>query len=479
MQPSRDTSIRAVPPLPKITDAGFAYSDSSKPELESVEAPAATIARLQQALELETLLRRIIEQIHISLEPDQILQTAVRELAIGLRVKGCNLALYDLRQGCSTLRYEWFHATNPVALNPVAVNHTVLIASQSDLYQQLLQRQSVQFCLINPVSVDQAEPTCSPVSVPFNPAQFTCLICPIQDSAGVLGDLRLFRPKLQGFSPEEVRLVQQVGLQCAGALRKAEIYRQSQRQISELEQMHQRKDEFLSTVSHELRTPMSNIKMAAQLVEINLDQLDSVKLTAAQRYLKILKDETSREVTLINDLLDLSRLEAGTDSLVMTTTNPVFWLPPILEPFMERAKLQQQQFQIDLATYLPSLTTDLGDLERVLSELLNNACKYTPAGERIVFSVRLLKASANARAPVFLFSVANSGIEIPETEQQRIFEKFYRLPNPNLSQQTGTGLGLSLVKGLVERLSGQLRVESYAGLTRFAVELPSCPPGER
>ena len=270
--------------------------------------------------------------------------------------------------------------------------------------------------------------------------------------------------------------MQQVSRQCAIALRQAELYRQSKLQVDQLEQLHRRKDDFLSTVSHELRTPMSNIKMATQLLEMSLEQLDAVKLSSAQRYLKILKDETTREISLINDLLDLSRLEAGLEPLVTTTTNPVFWLPAILEPFMERAKLLQQQFQVDLATYLPPLTTDLGDLERVLSELLNNACKYTPAGERIIFSARLLKAPAANRLPVFLFSITNSGIEIPDGERQRIFEKFYRIPSGDSWQQDGTGLGLALVKGLVERLSGQIRVESYAGLTRFVVELPSRPP---
>ncbi len=468
MQPSRDASIRAVQPLPKITEACI---DSSEPLTQpfSLEDQRETIAQLKQAVNFERLLRQIIEQLHSSLDRAEILQAALRELAIGLEVKGCNLALYDLAAACSVICHECCSPELPSVLQ-----QAIPFANLPDLYQQLLQRQPAQFCQIE----SQIKPSSADQLLQLHSAQSVCLACPIQDAIGVLGDIWLFKPVAQDFSLLEIQLVQQVAQQCAVALRQIERYEQAKTQVEELERLHQRKDEFLSTVSHELRTPMSNIKMAAQLLEMNLEQLEPTQFLPARRYLKILKYETAREIALINDLLDLSRLEAGMEPLVITTINPVLWLPALLEPFIERAQQFQQQFQADLATYLPPLTTDLGYLERILGELLNNACKYTPAGERIIFSARLLKAPASARSPVFLLSVANSGIEISEVEQRRIFDKFYRIAGHDPWQQGGTGLGLSLVKGLVERLSGQLRVESYAGLTRFTVELPSRPPEE-
>ena len=471
MQPSRDTSIRVIQPLPRITDDCIPPSESCNPESQS--SSTETLAQLQQRLKFETLLRRITEQLHSSLDKTQILQRTVRELTMGLGIKGCNLALYDLEQGNLTLCYECLGSKLAAAVSSgavplVALNQTISLASQADLYQPLLQHQTIQFC-----SLEAKEP-----SSRWRRGRVTCLACPIQDAEVLLGDLWLFKSKSQEFSPAEIRLVQQVAHQCGIALQKADLHQQAQTRVGELERLHRLKDDFLSTVSHELRTPMANIKMAIQLLEMNLEESESANLTPAQRYLKILKDETDREIILINDLLDLSRLEAGTEPLMLATINPVFWLPAILEPFMERAKLQQQQFQVDLATYLPQLTTDLGDLERILGELLNNACKYTPIGERIIVAVRLLK-TPTAQTPVFLLSVTNSGIEIPAVEQDRIFDKFYRIPNHAAWQPGGTGLGLALVKGLVERLSGKIRVESYAGLTRFTVELPSRPPSEQ
>jgi len=477
MQPSRDPSIRAISPLPKIIDNCFAQSGPYHSELYNSEIQNETIAQLRQRLRLERLLRQIIERLFNSLDQDQILQMVVQELTTGLGVEGCNLALYDLAQAELTRGYECLSPEiasieNPVALSPIRLNQTLPFASQPDLYQQLLQGQIVQFCQLQ---------GCMGSRLPGNEGQFSYLACPIQDEAGMLGDLWLFKLRKQWFSSPEIWLIEQVAHQCAIALRKTDLHQQTKTRVDELERLHRLKDDFLSTVSHELRTPISNIKMAIQLLEMHLEDLDAAKLTSARRYLKILNEETAHEITLINNLLDLSRLEAGTESLVITTVNPVFWLPSILEPFMERAKLQQQQFQVDLATYLPSLTTDLGHLERILSELLNNACKYTPTGNRIIVSVRLLKGTAGTaqtRMPIFLFSITNSGIEIPAAQQERIFEKFYRIPGHESCQQSGTGLGLALVKGLVERLSGQIRIESYAGLTRFTVELPSRPPNE-
>jgi signal transduction histidine kinase len=231
------------------------------------------------------------------------------------------------------------------------------------------------------------------------------------------------------------------------------------RQIQDLNQMSQLKDEFLSTVSHELRTPLTNMKMAIQLLKIS---------TAEQQrshYLKILENECNREAQLINDLLDLQRLEAG-----MQITDPEVihiqeWLPPIIEPFYKRTEARQQTLAVKFSRQLPSVISDQPSLERILVELVNNACKYTPpTGEILV--------SAKWAPPHVELTVCNSGTEIPEHELSRIFERFYRIPQADPWKQGGTGLGLALVKKLVERLGGSIEVKSGAGSTTFTVQLP-------
>ena len=119
---------------------------------------------------------------------------------------------------------------------------------------------------------------------------------------------------------------------------------------------------------------------------------------------------------------------------------------------------------------LPPLNSDKNALERILGELLNNACKYTPPGEKITVSAWTTEARMQLR-------VSNSGVEIPQGELSQIFEKFYRIPHHDTWKHGGTGLGLALVKKLVEHLGGTIKAESPTAQTRFTVQLPLTPNG--
>jgi signal transduction histidine kinase/CHASE2 domain-containing sensor protein len=267
-----------------------------------------------------------------------------------------------------------------------------------------------------------------------------------------------------------------------------------ERQVSELQRVAQLKDDFLSTVSHELRSPMANMKMAIELLKIARSS------EASQRYLTILENECTREIELIDDLLDLQRLEVGAQAAHFSEIDLENWLPPIFAPFYERTENQQQTLRVELSTPLPPLVSDRASLERVVVELLNNACKYTPSGETIQVTVRTCPATpetgqatdgqrlplppAESSLPSTLselpapaqsllqFSITNTGTEIPEEELPRIFEKFYRIPNADPWRRGGTGLGLALVKKLVESLGGTIQVSSGSGQTCFTVYLP-------
>jgi Signal transduction histidine kinase len=150
---------------------------------------------------------------------------------------------------------------------------------------------------------------------------------------------------------------------------------------------------------------------------------------------------------------------------MLTTIEPRMWNSQYCRSLIERAESQQQDLQLEIPSELPALTTDLSHLERILMELLNNACKYTPAGGTIT-------VSAQVKAGIVQLRVSNSGIEIPERELTHIFDKFYRIPNNDPWKHGGTGLGLALVKKLVEHLGGSIQVESLKGQTTFTLQLP-------
>ncbi|NES21713.1 MAG: GAF domain-containing protein [Symploca sp. SIO3E6] len=405
-------------------------------------------AQLKQALDLEATLKRISDQVRDSLDEREILQIAVEQLALPLGVNCCRALVYPLEQGSSTTCYEQFTSmtTSPSKVEP--------IAEFPEIYQQILQKQYLQCCFL---SWEEQQD------------KIAILVCPIVDEQEVLGELRLEALPHHSFNDVEIRLVRQVANQCAIAVRQARLYKAAQQQAEALEALNQLKDDFLSSVSHELRSPMTNIKMALKMLEISFKQLGLVAPEGKiQRYLQILQDESKRELDLINNLLDLSRLEAGSEPLQSSIIKLQDCLPVIIQPFVARAHNQQQLLEVEFPPQLPPLNSDQNALERILSELLNNACKYTPPGEKITISAWSTKTSIQLR-------VSNSGVEIPQGELSQIFQKFYRIPHHDSLKKGGTGLGLALVKKLVEHLGGTIEVESTTEQTMFTVQLPLTP----
>ncbi|MEP0918945.1 CHASE2 domain-containing protein [Leptolyngbya sp. DQ-M1] len=233
-------------------------------------------------------------------------------------------------------------------------------------------------------------------------------------------------------------------------------------QVEELQQLSELKDEYLSTVSHELRAPLTNMKMALQLFRIAKTE------SQREKYIKILNAECDRESELVNTLLDLQRLESGRQLIDVTPIDLETWLPELLEPFFRRTESRQQTLELEISPALPVLHSDHAALERILIELINNACKYTPPTEHII-------VFADWIAPHVELSIKNSGVEIPPEARSRIFERFYRVPNADPWKQGGSGLGLALVQKLVESLQGTIGVSSDQGWTRFTVQLPIQP----
>lgn len=398
-------------------------------------------AQLEQAIELETRLKRITDKVRDSLDEAQILQTVVQELGVGLGVRSCNAALYNLADRTSTICYEYNSTLFPLK------GHVAKMGDFAEVYERLLQGEYLQFCnlIANPMR-----------------GHVVMLACPIADDRGVLGDLWLINDKDYLFRDLELRLVQQVANQCAIAIRQARLFEASQAEVRSLERINWLKDEFLSTVSHELCAPVANMKLSICLLETAIApaELDA----NAHQYLQILNSECDREIRLIHDLLELQRLDAGRRSLLLQPIDLTNLLPQLIAAFQARARLRQQHIHLELSA-VPPIVTDLTSLDRILNELLANACKFSPPTSEILFKTELVGDRLS-------FSVCNSGIEIPAAEIPRLFDKFYRVPQGDPWRQGGTGLGLALVKRLVDLLEGSISVTSAAEQTCVTVQLP-------
>lgn len=407
-------------------------------------------AELEDAIAFEALTRKVTEKIRDTLDEPQILQTVTREIGQILQIERCKIELYNSDRTKVTVAYE--HTTELHSCQGI----TRTVAQFAEFYERLLQKQTLQFV--------EKVPELSPLNI-----QATRLVCPIFDNRGVIGNLWLLRPKEAFFSRSETALVEQIANQCAIAIRQARLYQQSQTQVEELERLNLLKDDFLKTISHELRTPMSSILLASETLETLLERENAGKSPTFTRVLNIFRSACDRQNQLVNDLLTLCYIDAKKETLTLQWIDLSVWLPKIVEPFQERVKNQQQSLVLNIEDNLPQLKSDITTIERIVAELVNNACKYTPPEETITVAV-------SAVGEEIKLSISNTGTEIPTSEQQRVFDKFYRIPNRDPWKYGGTGIGLALVKNLTELIGGAIHLKSELGTTAFTVCLPFEPP---
>jgi two-component system phosphate regulon sensor histidine kinase PhoR len=218
--------------------------------------------------------------------------------------------------------------------------------------------------------------------------------------------------------------------------------------LTKLRQLERVRQDFVANVSHELRTPITSVKAMAETL-LNGAWQDQAML---QRYLQAIDQESDRLSNLINDLLDLAKL----DSHVEASKEP-FDLIQLITEVQERfvnTNTGTGRFNLSLpGSELPKVEANRDRIKQVLINLLDNAFKYTPAGGEIRLSVWL----ESDRIKV---AVADNGIGIPKEDLGRIFERFYRVDKARSREKGGTGLGLSIVKHIVESYGGKIEVES-------------------
>lgn len=406
---------------------------------------------LQKSLEFEARLKRITDTVRDSLDEGQIWQAAVAELVVGLELDCCYATICNNDLKTCVVAHEYSNNSDI----GWGINCIKQVKNWVGFPTKLRTEHCTQFCwyFLNSDNIYERK--------------YAILLCQIFDDQKILGSLWLFKSVTKAFDELEVRLVKQLANQCAIALRQARLYQAAQAQVEELQRLNQLKDDFLCSISHELRNPIANIQSFIQLLETELTSIKQHNHKVSQ-YLTILYEESEGELQLIQDLLDLQYLNAEFYPLQLTTINLADWIPYTIEVFIIQSQQQHKNLQIQLAPDLPLLTTDISSLSRIVRELVKNACKYTPPGENIT-------VTAHQQDEQLHLCVVNSGVEIPEIELSRIFDKFYRIPNMGHLTAGGTGLGLALVKKLVALLSGSIFVESRTREICFTVVLPLLP----
>jgi len=284
------------------------------------------------------------------------------------------------------------------------------------------------------------------------------LLCaPLTARGTVIGVLEVLnRRDGRPFDDEDERLLTAFAAQAAVAIQNARLF-------AAVEAANQAKTEFISFVSHELKQPMTAIKGYTDLLVKGL----AGDLTETQRsFLEVIRSNLNRMDTMVQELLDISRIEAGRLRLEIGQVALREAVEEAVRTIRQEIEAKRQTLEVEIVEPLPPVRADRNRVVQILTNLLSNAYKYTPEEGHIRVTVQPDRG-------VVVCSVSDTGIGIAPEEQERLFTKFFRSQHPAVRNVPGTGLGLVITKSLVELQGGQIWVESEPGKgSTFTFTLP-------
>jgi signal transduction histidine kinase len=288
-----------------------------------------------------------------------------------------------------------------------------------------------------------------------------------------VGSLYVTRSSAAGFSEKELALLKTFADQAVIAIQNARLFHEIQDKSRQLEVANKHKSDFLANMSHELRTPLNAIigfseVLAEQMFgDVNEKQLD---------YLKDIHSSGHHLLTLINDILDLSKIEAGRMELELSSFDLGLLLDNSMTLVRERASRHGLTLALDVADDIDEWVADQRKVKQVVINLLSNAVKFTPAGGKVTLRARRVESTSGGDADAgsaIEIAVIDTGVGIAPDQQALVFEEFRQASGDYLRKSEGTGLGLALAKRFVELHGGRIRVESLPGHgSTFAFVLP-------
>ena len=286
-------------------------------------------------------------------------------------------------------------------------------------------------------------------------------VVPVRNENRVVGVLRVSSRERRAFGPEDIRLLEIVADRMAGALARTRLFEAERRAREEAEQARHARDEVLSIVSHDLRNPVSTVAMSAALLrDPELTLSDEERLVQ----LDVIARSAERMHRLIRDLLDVARIERGSLTIDCRCHDAGALAAEACDSFQGVAQEKSLVLGYEVADGLPKVYVDRDRILQALSNFLNNSVKFTPAGGRVVVTVR------GAPDRGVRFDVTDTGPGIAPDELPHVFTRFWQARR---TAHLGTGLGLSIVKGIAVAHRGTVDVQSEVGHgSTFSLVLP-------
>lgn len=217
--------------------------------------------------------------------------------------------------------------------------------------------------------------------------------------------------------------------------------------------------DFISTVSHELRTPLTSIRGFADTMLMSADKLSKEQTT---KFLTIIRNQADRLTRLVENLLEISNI-TQTNKMILKEINLENILAPLIEIF--RKKYPSQKYQVQIQSNLPNLWADSDMLEQILTNLIDNASKYSLDNSLIIIKALFLNNNIE-------IEIIDNAQKIPENQLKNIFKKFSRIDNPLTRKVEGSGLGLFISKTLTEKMNGEIFAKNNENGNSFILRLP-------
>ena len=398
---------------------------------------------MPNTIELQTRLtrfRRVLELSHVlnsTLDLPSLLDLIIRAARELTETEASSILLTDSKTG--ELFFEAATGTKSEE-----VKH-VIVPPQS-LAGWVAREAKVQ--VIDDVSRD---PRHSPVSDEQSGFRTRALIAvPLQVKGHIIGVLEVLnRIDNTPFNDEDVDVLTSLAAQAAVAIENARLFQQS---------------DLISEMVHELRTPLTSVVAYSELL-----MRADIKPDQQRAFVETILQESTRLTTMINDFLDLARLQSGRARITHEAVDISALMRDCISVMMPQAQKKNIALRFDAMAEAPLVSGDRGRLKQVLMNLLSNAVKYTADDGRVNTTVRQVNSDVQV-------SIQDTGRGIPERDLPHIFDKFYRVPDSE-GWATGTGLGLSITKEIVEAHGGQIAIESQVGVgTTFRLTLPTAQP---
>lgn len=431
-------------------------------------------SELSNQLEETLILNKIIEALTSSLEVNKILETLCTELCTHMSLPHAAFALVEKPSNKMKIVAEYIADNGPSSLGEV------ITVENEEIRQKVFKSHKTLY-----ISGSGAAQEDALREFHLKRGTVSLMIIPVLVRNRVVGTLGLNAEEPRHFDEDDVALVQKIASAAGRALENAILFKNLSRELFQKEQVRKQleeardeaehanafKSELLAKVSHELRTPLSSIVGFAEMLDMSVygklaeDQADVVRnILQASEYL----------ILLVNDLLDISRLEMGKLVLSMRKFTPKQLIDRIERDMRREALVKGLDLRISLDAAMPEhVIGDLDRIHQILNNLIGNAIKYTEIG-RIDVS---FKPENNL---FWSMTIRDTGIGIPFDLQEKIFDHFHQVMIQNYQiSRNGFGLGLAIVKQLVQLMRGDLTVESSPGRgSIFKVRLPLYPSNE-